>query len=152
MWDTKEDFLFHVENQWYLRQYAAIVADWAIGEEEMVLEDYLAKNERDKEGCPAEEHYVVTDRRLLHFNLTRREIDYRTVFVSDAIASISQSFPVPERSEDLSDYELMRAPNVEVTLKTGTSMTFEAPPLSEDKEPFRKFVLALTSLIAVRRV
>lgn len=151
MWDKREDFLFHVKEQWYLSTYTMVVADWAIGEKETVLEDYLAKKERDKESYPEEEHYVVTDRRLLHFKLTRREIEYRTVFVSDAIASISQSFPVPARSEDLRKYELMRAPNVEVTLKTGTPITFEAPPLSEDTEPFKKFVLALISLIPVRR-
>jgi len=148
MW-TKEDFLNYVKDTWYLKGYASKVVSWAIGEEEQVLEDYLAKNERDQEGFPVEERYVVTDRRLLQFKLTRREIEYRTVFVSDNIASIIQRFPVPENLQ--LGYEWMRAPNVEVVLKDGSSITFEAPTYPEDKEQFKKFVSALVSLFPARR-
>ena len=147
MW-TKEAFLGHVEQTWYLKDYASKIASWAIGEEEQVLEDYLAKEEQDQEGNPVKEHYVVTDRRVLHFKLTRRKIEYRTVFVSDDIASINQRFSVPN---NLLDNEQMRAPNVEVVLKNGASMTFEAPPYSEDKERFKRFVLAIVSLFPARK-
>ena len=147
MW-TKQDFLDYVAQNWYLRDYASKIASWAIGEKEAVLEDYLAKKERDQEGYHVEEHYVVTDRRVLHFKLTHRKIEYCTVLVSDDIASIAQRFPVPEPSLDL---EQMRAPNVEVVLKNVTSITFEAPPYPEDKGRFKKFVLALVSLFPARR-
>jgi len=150
MW-TKQDFLDYVAQNWYLRDYASKIASWAIGEKEAILEDYLAKKERDQEGYHVEEHYVVTDRRLLHFKLAHREVEYHTVFVSDDMASIAQRFQAPERPEYFRDYKLMRAPNVEVVLKNGSSITFEAPPYSEDKERFRKFVLALVSLFPARR-
>lgn len=148
---TKQDFLDHVAQNWCLRGYASKVTSWAIGENEAVLEDFLAKRERNGEGFPEEEHYVVTDRRLLHFKLTHREIEYCTVLVSDDVASIAQRFPVPASPEYFRDYKLMRAPDVEVALKNGTSITFEAPPYPDDKERFKKFVLALVSLFPARR-
>lgn len=134
-----------VRNNWYVGKLAVEVCQWAIGEKEDIFLDYLARRERTEEGYYKEKHYVVTDRRVLRFDLNHESIQYSTVFTCNKLSSINQVFPIPSQSLDWALNPPY--PDTEVVLESRKEPYIIKAPAKEDyRSGYKEFITTLAAL------
>lgn len=98
MWDKNKFLDERLSGNWYMDSAVQPAIETCLAEEETVICDLSDRREPKKDGTYEEEHYLMTDRKLIHCVIFPTYFRLEIMFVLSAVVSARQEFELEKQN------------------------------------------------------